>query len=33
MTYAIRVALADLLRWFADRVDPDPVEYGAGGTD
>lgn len=31
MWYGARCALADLLRWLADRVDPKPVK--AGGTD
>ena len=22
-----------MLRWLADRVDPEPVDYRAGGTD
>lgn len=31
MTYAIRSALADLLRWVAGWVDPEPVKVGGGG--
>lgn len=31
MTYAIRSALAALLRWLVGRVDPE--DYPVGGTD
>ena len=34
MTYAIRSCLADLLRWLAGKVDPEPVEsIRWGGSD